>query len=154
MPVDQKSIYQERLWAPWWVWLASAVVPLTLGVAYGSAITALAGWSVGLALTLFVVVTLIRSAPTIRVTVDGVWAKRVFMPRQFIGPVTPLDSNAAHQLRGIQANGRAFVVLRGWVSTAVRMDVIDQLDPTPYWYLSTRRPLDLADRLRSLHSAQ
>lgn len=154
MPVKRENVYQERLWAPWWVWLASGVAPLTLGVAYGSAITALVGWAVGLVLTLFVGVTLIRTAPTIRVTDDGVWAKRVFLPRQFIGDVTPLDSNAAQLLRGVHANGRAFMVLRGWVDTAVRMDVDDQLDPTPYWYMSTRRPLDLAERLRSIHAAR
>jgi hypothetical protein len=39
---------------------------------------------------------------------------------------------------------RAFMLLRGYVPTAVRVEVSDPDDPTPYLYLSTRRPEQLA----------
>jgi DUF3093 family protein len=38
-------------------------------------------------------------------------------------------------------------LLRSYVPTAVRVDVTDPADPTPYLYLSTRRPEKLAKAL-------
>jgi hypothetical protein len=36
------------------------------------------------------------------------------------------------------------VCLRAWARTAVRVEVLDPADPTPYWLVSTRRPDELA----------
>jgi hypothetical protein len=55
-----------------------------------------------------------------------------------------LDADAARRVRGVDADPRAFLYLRGWVPTAVRLDLNDPSDPAPYWYVSTRRPEELA----------
>ncbi len=41
------------------------------------------------------------------------------------------------------------MVLRGYVPTAVRVEVTDPQDPTPYVYLSTRHPQRLVEALAS-----
>ena len=74
-------------------------------------------------------------------------AGRARLPLSSIGRVTALDAAEARTLRGVGADPRAFLVLRGWVSTAVRVDLDDPADPTPYWYVSTRRPDRLAAAL-------
>jgi hypothetical protein len=41
-------------------------------------------------------------------------------------------------------DARAFLLLRSYVKTAVRVEVVDPLDPHPYLYLSSRHPEKLA----------
>lgn len=41
------------------------------------------------------------------------------------------------------------MLLRGYIPTAVRVEVTDPEDPTPYLYLSTRQPERLVAALRS-----
>ncbi len=45
---------------------------------------------------------------------------------------------------------RAFLMLRPYLSRAVRVAITDPADPAPYWLISTRRPDDLAAALAVL----
>ena len=56
------------------------------------------------------------------------------------GAVTPLDAEQTRRARGPEADANAFLVLRPWVATAVRVEITDPADPTPYWLVSTREP--------------
>jgi hypothetical protein len=44
----------------------------------------------------------------------------------------------------VDADARAYLLLRPYVKQSVQVPVEDPADPTPYWMLSTRRPHDLA----------
>ena len=46
--------------------------------------------------------------------------------------------------RGTGLDARAYLVIRGWVHSVVRVPITDPADPAPYWLLSTRRPTELA----------
>jgi hypothetical protein len=140
------SAYQERIAVPvrWWVLaalgaLAIALVSTALPVFLLVANTVLA--VVGLAVAL--------RASTLHVVVDdeGLGAGRARLPWSAIGTVVALDATAAAALRSRDADPRAYLALRGWVGTAVRVDVDDPADPTPYWYVSTRHPTELAAAL-------
>ena len=39
-------------------------------------------------------------------------------------------------------------LLRSWIPTAVRVDLNDPDDPTPYWFISTRKPVELVRALQ------
>lgn len=145
--------YRERLWPPAWVWPVAVAWPAMLGVAYGYATTALVGWLVGAGAAALALAGLVDWSTTVTVDVDGVTAGRVHLPAACIGRVQPLDGEQARRLRGVDADARAFLVVRGWVGPAVRLDVVDPLDPTPYWYVSTRRPDVLAAALASVASS-
>jgi hypothetical protein len=45
------------------------------------------------------------------------------------------------------------MLLRSWVPTAVRIDLVDPDDPTPYWFVSTRRPDELVRALTTTRTA-
>jgi len=137
-------LFRERLWVPWWAWPAAISWPVALGVAYGYATSATIGLLVGVLLSGAVAVALIRAAALIVVDEGQMRAGRAILEAEYLGTPSPLDRTAAQRLRGVDADGRAFTVVRGWVATAVRVDVDDSRDPTPYWYLSTRRPEALA----------
>ena len=128
---------------PWWGWLLVGGLAAMLGIAYGYAINGPVGW------VMFGVVAglgawgLVHLAIEVSVAAEGLRVGPVFLEAQYLGPAVALDHRAAVQLRGQGADARAFVVLRAWVGPAVRVDVADRRDPTPYWFVSTRQPTRL-----------
>ena len=140
--------FQERLWAPWWIWMVGAVFALSLGVAYAVPFQARIGWIVGTITGVLVVIGLVRSSPVIEVRDGFLYAGRAHIDIDFLETLTPLDRNASLELRGPGANPLAWMLLRSWIPTAVRVDLNDPDDPTPYWFISTRKPVELVRALQ------
>jgi hypothetical protein len=76
----------------------------------------------------------------VTVDADGVRAGRAVLPMDACGAVTVLSESEFRDLRGPGADARAYLLLRPYVATAVRIDVADSADPTPYWLICTRHP--------------
>jgi hypothetical protein len=145
---DDRPLYRERLWVPWWGWLLMVALAGMVGIAYGAAISAGIGWLMFAAIAALASWGLVALATEIRVDTSGLRIGRVFLEHEYLGDARPLDREAAVLLRGRDADARAFVVLRAWVKTAVRIDVADERDPTPYWFVSTRDPDRLVAAVR------
>ena len=69
------------------------------------------------------------------------------LPLAMLGEASALAPERARALRMHEGDPRAFMLLRSYVKTAVRVEVIDPLDPHPYLYLSSRHPEKLAAAL-------
>jgi hypothetical protein len=115
--------------------IAFVPVSTTLGVAVGFGV---------LALGLF---SLVLTAPVVRVDATTLRAGEANIPRDLVGRVVALDAAATRTELGPQLDARAFLCQRGWIHTAVRVELVDPLDPTPYWIVSTRHPDELAAAL-------
>nr|WP_231134488.1 DUF3093 domain-containing protein [Motilibacter deserti] len=146
-------MHDERLAAPWSVWLvglllAVSTAPVTVVVlpAWGVLlVVAAAALAVGL---------LIRSwAAPVQVGAGELRAGRAHIPVSLLGPAEPLDEAAAAHLRGPGIEPRAYHLIRPWVRPAVRVPVRDPEDPTPYWYVATRRPAELAAAIDAARTA-
>jgi hypothetical protein len=124
---------------------------MTLAIAYGSAISAPVGIAVGAAAFALATLGMARVATEVTVSTAGLHVGNAHLPWEAIGEVEALDTEAARRRRGTEADSRAFVLLRGWVPTAVAVAVADRRDPTPYWYVSSRDPEQLA---AALHGGQ
>ena len=148
VPQTPSPRYRERLSPPWWFWVVAAIWALTLALAYGYAINGAAGFAVGLAAFTLATLGLIRVSSTVVVDDHGLTAGRAQLPWQAVGAIESLDAETAKSRRGPTADPRAYLMLRGWVSTAVMVGVNDRLDPTPYWFVSTRSPDRLAAALQ------
>ncbi|MFC8599730.1 MULTISPECIES: DUF3093 domain-containing protein [unclassified Isoptericola] len=124
---------------------------VALGVITGIALWPLAhvvGVVIGALVAAGTLVALVATAPVIEVADGRLRAGRAQVPVDLLGDVTPMDS--PEQMRtalGTALDARAFVCLRAWARTGVRVELEDPLDPTPYWLLSTRRPQELAAAL-------
>ena len=140
--------FRERLWAPWWIWMVGAVFALSLGVAYAVPFHARVGWITGIITGALVALGLVRSSPVIEVHDGFLFAGRAHIDINFIDTLTALDRNASVELRGPGANPLAWMLLRSWIATAVRVDLNDPDDPTPYWFISTRKPFELVRALQ------
>lgn len=90
---------------------------------------------------------------TIRVDSATLSAGHAHIPRHFLGSVTALDREAARKALGADANARAYLLTRPYVGTAVRVELTDPADPTPYWILATRHPERLAAALKARGTA-
>jgi hypothetical protein len=139
--------YRERLYAPWWAWLVAVALTGSLGVAYGYPLGALAGWVVflgGLGLAAWL---LLGTAPVVVVDDLVLRAGRARLPLRYAGRIAPLDAAQTRDARGRLADPAAYLCMRGWIPTAVLVEVEDPDDPHPYWLVSTRHGHDVARAL-------
>ena len=148
-----RARYTERLWAPVSWWVVVLVLVGTLAVALGVPLGPVAGVVTMGGGTLVAVWLLVRAAAPVQVRGGVLVAGRARLPVSVVASVTALDPSAARALRGPRADARAYLLLRPWVSTAVRVDLADPDDPTPYWYVATRRPEELASALDAASGA-
>ncbi|GAA2448845.1 DUF3093 domain-containing protein [Streptomyces macrosporus] len=140
-------LYDERLTAPRSWWSITVLTGISVGLAlfpYGL-LAALGGLVVGTALAA-VGVSAYGSA-RVRVIGDALVAGEARVPVSALGETHVLDAEEARAWRTHRADPRAYMLLRSYIPTAVRIEVVDPEDPTPYLYLSTRRPRALADAL-------
>ncbi|MGW6131600.1 DUF3093 domain-containing protein [Cellulomonas sp. NPDC055163] len=140
------AAHDERLWPGplgWFLAVAAAglltvaLLPVHPGLAAGVGTVALVGSLTFAALT----------SPRVRVQDGELTAGRARIPVDLLGDARALDRDETRAALGPGLDARAYVCLRAWAGTAVRVEVLDPQDPTPYWLVSTRRPADLADAL-------
>ncbi|WP_424211392.1 DUF3093 domain-containing protein [Streptomyces sp. BI20] len=146
MQTAQSSVprHDERLSAPrpWWLivfltGVAGGLIGLPLGTP-----ALLVGLVCGLAVAGFFVSS--YGSARIRVVAGTLAAGEARVPVAALGAAEVLDAEEARAWRTYKADPRAFMLMRSYVPTAVRVPVTDPADPTPYLYLSTRRPVELA----------
>ncbi|MFE9254164.1 DUF3093 domain-containing protein [Streptomyces sp. NPDC006879] len=141
--------YDERLTAPrsWWaivvlVGVAGALIALPLGL-----LPTLVGLVGGCAFAGLLVSS--YGAARVRVVGGALAAGDARIPLAALGEPHVLNAEEARAWRTHKADPRAFMLMRSYVPTAVRVEIIDPADPTPYVYLSTRKPQELSQALRA-----
>jgi hypothetical protein len=108
---------------------------LPFGLSVGVSVAAAGGFSL-LLLAYF-------SSPVIAVE-ERMRAGRFDIPLEIIGRVTELSGTQLRETLGVKSDARAKMLIRSYVKTAVKIDIDDKEDPTPYLVISTRRPRELA----------
>ncbi|MBT1017978.1 DUF3093 family protein [Canibacter sp. lx-72] len=96
---------------------------------------------------LLVITILIMTSPKIMVSQDTFYAGTAYIPLSYLGTVTILNRDELSIALGVQADARAFLIIRGWIHTALKVTNTDPTDPAPYWIVTTRRPQELAAAL-------
>ncbi|MDQ1007842.1 hypothetical protein QFZ82_002327 [Streptomyces sp. V4I23] len=145
--------YSERLTVPrsWWVVTALAGVSGGL-VALPLGTLPMLGGLIGAAALAGALVSSYGSA-RIRVVAGSLVAGDARIPVSALGTPEVLDPQEARAWRSHKADPRAFMLLRSYVPTALRIEVTDPADPTPYVYLSTRHPQELAAAVTAVRAA-
>ena len=62
------------------------------------------------------------------------------IPMALVGDPTAYRGEDATLERGRLLDARAWLLIRGWIKPVVKVPLLDQDDPAPYWLLSTRNP--------------
>ena len=127
----------------WWMILALfLLVPTTLLIFLP--LNWVVGIVVGLVLWVTAVGFLWLSAPVLVLSDTGLQAGRARVEHRYIDRVEPVTRDTARDEKGILLDARAHLVIRPWITTAVKVYLNDERDPTPYWLVSTRRPQTVA----------
>ncbi|MFI5931110.1 DUF3093 domain-containing protein [Actinoplanes sp. NPDC051494] len=147
------AAYSERLRAPWWMWPVGLGVGALLAAEIWMGSQGLRAWvpfAVLLPLSLLWPWWLGR----IRVTVTPaelqpaeLQVDDARLPLSAISDVVALDADGKREILGVAAHPLAFVIQRPWIGGAVQVVLDDPQDPTPFWVISSRHPVELATAL-------
>ncbi|MEU2434403.1 MULTISPECIES: DUF3093 domain-containing protein [unclassified Streptomyces] len=144
--------YDERLTAPRSWWLIAVMVALSGGlVLLPLGTVAMLAGLIGAGALAAVAVSAYGSA-RIRVVADSLVAGDARIPVSALGAPEVLAPEEARAWRSYKADPRAYMLLRSYVPTALRVPVTDPQDPTPYVYVSTRDPRSLAAALEAVRA--
>jgi hypothetical protein len=98
-------------------------------------------WSVtAVALAIMVAAFLSYGSARVEVGEGHLRAGRARVPLAYVGTVRALDVAAMRRQAGVDADARAYLLLRPYLKRGVRVELTDPADPTPYWLVSCRRP--------------
>ncbi|MEU9999290.1 DUF3093 domain-containing protein [Streptomyces sp. NPDC050848] len=141
--------FDERLTAPGSWWVISALLGLSGGLVMFPLGTVPTLGGVIAAGALAAVGVSSYGSVRIRVVAGSLVAGDARIPASALGTPEVLDAEEARAWRTFKADPRAFMLLRSYVPRAVRIEVTDPEDPTPYVYLSSRDPEGLAAALEA-----
>lgn len=132
--------YHERVLPSAWVYIASALVlPAVILIFWP--IHPVVGIILAVVLYAGLLALLVSSSPIIEVSDHHLRVGSARVPLRFVGEARPLDTReAARAELGPDFDARAWTCIRGWVPTAVRVQIEDANDPVPYWLFSSRDP--------------
>ncbi|WBC14713.1 DUF3093 domain-containing protein [Micromonospora sp. WMMA1998] len=153
-PTATPAPYAERLGLPWWAWPVGLAVAGLLAAELWLGATGVRAW-LPFVLLIPGTVAALWWLGRIRVEVrDGeLRVDDAHLPVRHVADVVPLDAAGRREVLGVGADPLAFVVQRPWVGGAVQVVLDDPADPTPFWVVSTRRPVELAAALLAARDA-
>jgi len=153
--VTLSPAYAERLGVPLRWWVQGTMLVATLWLAVVVAMPAVGAWIVT-AVALAALSLGLWSFGSARISVaDGTFrAGRAHIDAPFVGTATALDAEETRRIAGVDADARAYLLLRPYLKRAVKVEITDPADPAPYWLVSTRHPEELAKTLAALTHAR
>lgn len=139
---------RERIYWPIWLWSLFLILDFAVAIAIGVALDdrqLLVLFFLLLALTIaFWWVTRL----SIEVGDQTISVNRARIQSRYIAQIIELDRVQMRHERGQGLDPRAFMALRFWVPTGVKIILNDERDPTPYWLVSTWRAGEIKRALR------
>ena len=140
-------MFLEKVYPPPISWFLALIFGLAIGLVFGAPFGVVVGLIGGLLATGLVSFSLWRS--TFEISIDGemLVAEGKKIPRAHITLCTPLDRAATRSTLGPKADPAALIIMRGWIHTAVKIDIADPEKRRPYIFVSTRQSETIADLL-------
>ena len=151
--VAHPVLYRERLHVPLRWWVQATMFLATVWLAFIVALPAWIAWAASAALLAGIYgIFAWLGAATVEVRDGLLYAGPATIPIARVAAAEALDKEATRRGHGDDADARAFLVTRPYISRSVKVTVDDPDDSTPYWLISSRHPRQLAAAL-SPHGA-
>ena len=152
--MEQSPEYDERLSVPLRWWVQGTMLVASLWLATVVALPEAVAWLVtGVAMALLAALLLSYGAARVQVGGGELRAGRARIEGRHLGAVAALDADASRRASGVDADARAYFLLRPYLKRAVKVEVTDPADPAPYWLVGTRHPDELARALVALNDS-
>ncbi|MEI7550564.1 MAG: DUF3093 domain-containing protein [Actinomycetes bacterium] len=140
-------MFLEKVYPPPISWFLTLIFGFAMGLVFGAPFGVTAGMIGGLLAAGLVSFSLWRSIFEISIDGEMLIAEGNEIPRAQITLCTPLDREATRSTLGPKADPAALIIMRGWVHTAVKLDIADPEKKRPYIFISTRQSDTIADLL-------
>ena len=146
---NQQARFKEVIRAPLWliafVYFLFLSMVLSIWAALGNMPAHI---SFGL-LTIWLVYLYFKTALKIQVDQTHLRVGGALIEHRYIGEVTVLSSAEVKLIRTRDADPLAYLAIRFWSSKAVKVQVLDARDKTPYWLITTKKGTELLKALKS-----
>jgi hypothetical protein len=85
------------------------------------------------------------------ITIDGnrLRAGTAVIEVKYLKTPEVLDEEQTRRALGVEADARAYLLVRPYLDGSVRVPLADPSDPTPYWLIMTRDPQRLAGAIHA-----
>ncbi|MGC5017680.1 DUF3093 domain-containing protein [Micromonospora sp. DT47] len=146
--------HSERLGLPWWFWLSGLALAALAAAEIWMGASGVRAWLPFVLLVPATAAGLWRLG-RIRVAVrDGeLSVDDAHLPVRYVADAVPLDAAGRREVLGVGSDPLAFVVQRPWIGGAVQVVLDDPADPTPFWVVSSRHPVELAGAIMAARHA-
>lgn len=147
--------FAERLAVPWWWWPLGVAIAALLAAEIHLGYPGVRAWLPYL-LTVPLALGSLAWLGRHRVRVqDGeLQVGPAHIPLHHLGQLTTVPPKHKRRALGPELDPAAFVLHRPWIGPAVRVELTDPADPTPYWLFSLRNPEGLAAQLSGAGSPE
>lgn len=142
----ENTVFRERVTPN----LPSYLIPVLAGLGFTAVFLPLLGQSAMLvgACALSVVIALqVLLSPVVVVTTDHLIVGKARIERKYLGKAEALAGEAKRKALGVELDARSFLRIQGSAPQLVRVQVLDEKDPVPYWIFSTRHGAEILEAL-------
>ncbi|WP_125566027.1 DUF3093 domain-containing protein [Nocardioides baekrokdamisoli] len=140
--------YRERLSVPLRWWAQGVMFIATVFIAVFLWVPGVLAWTIiGTIVLLFALAMQSYGSAAIEVRDGWLYAGKAKIQTTYLGSAQSLTAEEAWQIAGPKADARAYLLLRPYLRRAVKVELNDPADRTPYWLLASRHPDALAAAL-------
>ncbi|CAN2240928.1 Protein of unknown function DUF3093 [actinobacterium SCGC AAA044-D11] len=138
------ALYQEKLSWSWWLWLFAVFMAASFSLSIWAALGERAAIIISAIQILLLLIAQSKSALEITVTKGWLLVGPAAIERAFIHNFQPLTPTQYRRARGVDGDPASYLQIRFWINTAIKIELRDLKDRTPYWLVSTNRANELA----------
>ena len=130
------------------LWIACIALNIAIVLSIGVILSDRALISTFVGLLVLTITFSFRTTLYITVSETRLRVGKAQIEAKYIKCVEVLDDFQMRQERGAKLDPRAFLALRFWIKSGVKVTLDDQRDPTPYWLISSKQGKAIKDLLK------
>ena len=139
--------YREVIRMPLWLLALIYFFFLSFVLSVWAALGNLAALTSLIVLSAVLLLIAIRSRLVIEISENELKVGPAHIDLKYLGTASELNSDAMRKIRTRDANPMAYLGIRFWTSTGVKVELNDQRDETPYWLITSNKANQLVNAL-------
>ena len=140
-------LFKEVIRPPLWLLAFIYFMFLSLVIAVWAALGNFSALITFIALTIALLAIAVMARSEVRVIENELVIGKAHIGVKYLADVEILDKDAMSLLRTRDADPAAFLAIKFWISTGVKITLKDQRDSTPYWLVSCKKGKELKNTL-------
>ena len=145
-PAETQVLFSERVTPKWSNFLPLALILPTFWLTLAP-INVLVGVASGVIITVLIAGLMVIKAPMIVISSKEITVGKAQIELKLVGAAVSVPESEAFAARGPKLDARAYVALQPSRKGLIKLDIVDQKDPTPYWLFSTKSPASVLEAL-------